>query len=121
MQLIQRIVFVFPIAATTIFAAPPVLAESRVAAPSASTAIASGPPVEKQAVPAPAPAASGVVYPRAIDPKYARAGEGKARMRTCIDQYSANRANGGNGGLKWAEKGGGGYYPECNKRLRGAT
>ncbi len=45
---------------------------------------------------------------------------GKARMETCLDQYKANKANNGNGGLKWIEKGGG-YYSECNKRLKGAA
>jgi hypothetical protein len=37
---------------------------------------------------------------------------------TCLDQYNANKASNGNGGLKWIQKGGG-YYSECNKRLRG--
>lgn len=39
-------------------------------------------------------------------------------MHTCLDQYHANKAGGGNGGLKWIQKGGG-YYSECNKRLKG--
>ena len=43
---------------------------------------------------------------------------GKARMHTCLDQYNANKTGNGNGGLKWIEKGGG-YYSECNKRLKG--
>ena len=25
-------------------------------------------------------------------------------MQTCLDQYRANKANGGNGGLKWIER-----------------
>jgi hypothetical protein len=44
---------------------------------------------------------------------------GKARMETCLDQYKENKATNGNGGLKWIQKGGG-YYSECNKRLKGA-
>ena len=40
------------------------------------------------------------------------------RFHTCLDQYHANAANGGNGGLKWIQKGGG-YYSECNKQLKG--
>ncbi len=40
-------------------------------------------------------------------------------MLTCLDQYKANKASNGNGGLKWIQKGGG-YYSECNKRLKGA-
>ena len=71
--------------------------------------------------PAPAPAATGnAVYPSAVDPKYAKESGGKARMHTCVDQYNANKASNGNGGLKWIEKGGG-YYSECNKRLKGAA
>jgi hypothetical protein len=40
-------------------------------------------------------------------------------MHTCLDQYNANKASNGNGGTKWIEKGGG-YYSECNKKLKGA-
>jgi hypothetical protein len=39
-------------------------------------------------------------------------------MHTCLDQYRANKANNGNGGLKWIQKGGG-YYSQCNKALKG--
>ena len=39
-------------------------------------------------------------------------------MHTCLDQYNANKVASANGGLKWIEKGGG-YYSECNKRLKG--
>jgi hypothetical protein len=56
------------------------------------------------------------VYPSAVSPKYASESAGKARMHTCLDQYKVNKASGGNGGLKWVQKGGG-YYSECNKRL----
>jgi hypothetical protein len=67
------------------------------------------------------PAATGnAVFPNAVSPKYSGESAGKARMQTCLDQYRANKANGGNGGLKWIEKGGG-YYSECNKRLKGAA
>ena len=72
------------------------------------------------AAPAAAPAASGsAVFPSAIASKYASETPGKGRMHTCVDQYNANKASNGNGGLKWIEKGGG-YYSECNKRLKGA-
>ena len=71
--------------------------------------------------PPPAPAITGnAVFPSAVDPKYAKESAGKARMHTCVDQYNANKAGSGNGGLKWIEKGGG-YYSECNKRLKGAA
>ena len=53
-----------------------------------------------------------------MDKKYAKQSAGKARFQTCLDQYHANKANGGNGGLKWITKGGG-YYSECNKALKG--
>jgi hypothetical protein len=39
-------------------------------------------------------------------------------MHTCLDQYNANKTNNGNDGLVWIQKGGG-YYSECNKRLKG--
>jgi hypothetical protein len=40
-------------------------------------------------------------------------------MHTCVDQYKANKETNANGGLKWIQKGGG-YYSECNKRLKPA-
>jgi hypothetical protein len=60
---------------------------------------------------------SGAVFPNAVDPKYAKESAGKARMHTCLDQYRANKASNGNGGLKWIQKGGG-YYSLCNKGLK---
>jgi hypothetical protein len=58
------------------------------------------------------------VFPSAVSSKYSNESAGKARMHTCLDQYNANKAGNGNGGLKWIERGGG-YYSECNKRLKG--
>ena len=58
------------------------------------------------------------VFPNAVDQKYSKESAGKARMHTCLDQDNANKASNGNGGLKWIVKGGG-YYSECNKRLKG--
>lgn len=78
-------------------------------------------PTAKAAAPAaaPAPAAAGAaVFPKAVDAKYAKESAGKARMHTCRDQYQANKATNGNGGLKWIMKGGG-YYSQCNKALKG--
>ena len=67
----------------------------------------------------PAPANTGnAEFPSAVSTKYSSESAGKARMHTCLDQYRANKTNGGNGGLKWIEKGGG-YYSQCNKRLKG--
>jgi hypothetical protein len=59
------------------------------------------------------------VFPSAVDPKYANESAGKARMHTCVDQYKANKETNANGGLKWIQKGGG-YYSECNKKLKPA-
>src|SRR6266481_6217896 len=58
------------------------------------------------------------VYPSAVDPKYSKETAGKGRMHTCVDQYNANKTANANGGLKWIQKGGG-YYSECNKKLKG--
>lgn len=59
----------------------------------------------------------GAVFPQGISPKYAGMSVGKARMRTCLDQYRANKASGGNGGLEWIQRGGG-YYSLCNRQLK---
>jgi hypothetical protein len=73
------------------------------------------------ATPAAAPAPMGnATFPSAVDPKYAKETEGRARMHTCVDKYNANKASNANGGLKWIQKGGG-YYSECTKKLKGAA
>jgi hypothetical protein len=59
-----------------------------------------------------------VVFPTTIAPKYSGTAPDKARMHTCADQFTANKATNGNGGLKWIEKNGG-YYSECVSRLKG--
>jgi hypothetical protein len=93
---------------------------SDAAAPAAAPATASAPAAAPAPKPAAAPVATGnAVFPSAVDAKYSKESAGKARMATCLDQYHANKANNGNGGLKWIQKGGG-YYSECNKRLKGA-
>jgi hypothetical protein len=86
-------------------------------APEAKPAAAkeSTPPATKSAAKEVAP--SKAVFPGAVSSKYAKESAGKARMHTCLDQYHANKATNGNGGLKWIMKGGG-YYSECNKRLK---
>jgi hypothetical protein len=98
------------------------------AAPMAAPAAAPAAPKEaeakpkKDAAPAAAPAmpampAGPAMFPSAVDSKYSKETAGKARMHTCVDQYNANKATNGNGGMKWIEKGGG-YYSECNKKLK---
>jgi len=62
--------------------------------------------------------AGNATFPNAVSPKYSKESAGKARMHTCLDQYNANKATNGNGGLRWIEKGGG-YYSQCNTRLKG--
>jgi hypothetical protein len=85
-------------------AAPPAAAGGAAPAPTAA---------------APAPGGGGAAaFPSAIDPKYSKESAGRARMHTCLDQYNANKASNGNGGLAWIKKGGG-YYSECNRRLKG--
>jgi hypothetical protein len=75
-------------------------------------------PAAAKATGTPATSTSTAVFPAKIDPKYAKESPGKARMKTCTDQYNANKAKNANGGLKWIVKGGG-YWSECNKRLKG--
>ena len=97
-------------------AAPPKEAKKEAAPPAAAPAA----PKKEAAAPAAAAPAGPAVFPNAVDPKYSKETAGKARMHTCVDQYNANKASNGNGGMKWIEKGGG-YYSECTKKLKGAA
>jgi hypothetical protein len=65
------------------------------------------------------PSTGTLVFPSAVDPKYAKEGAERGRMLTCADQYKANKDSNANGGMKWIGKGGSGYYGECIKRLKG--
>ena len=58
------------------------------------------------------------VFPTAISDKYADEKPDKALQRTCVDQYMANKATNSNDGMLWQQKGVGGYYAECKKRLQ---
>jgi hypothetical protein len=58
------------------------------------------------------------VFPSMIAPKYSGESPDKARILTCADQFTANKATNANDGLKWIDKGGG-YYSECVSRLKG--
>ena len=70
---------------------------------------------------APASAAAGsAVFPTAVAPKYSSGPAAKGRLQTCLEQYKTNKTNNANGGLNWIQKGGG-YYSECNKRLKGSA
>jgi len=94
-------------------------AEAKTAAPAAPPAAAPKPAPAAAAPPPAAPAAAGAaVFPSAVSAAHASEKPGKARMLTCLDQYKANKETNGNGGLKWIQKGGG-YYSQCNARLKG--
>ncbi|SEG52398.1 hypothetical protein [Bosea lathyri] len=98
-----------PAAAATPAAAPANPMKPAAAAPAAPAKPAAAAPVS----------AGNAVFPTKVDPKYASETAGKQRFKTCNDQYNVNKANGGNGDLKWIQKGGG-YYSQCNTRLKGA-
>lgn len=89
-------------------------------APAPTPAPAEKPKKEKEkesSGPAPVPTGP-IVFPRAVDSKYSSLTPHFQRLKTCDDQYKANKATNSNGGLKWTEKGGG-YYSLCNKHLKG--
>lgn len=89
-------------------------APASAAAPDSSPAGTKAPIAPKASV-----ASSGnVVFPTAISPEFSKLSAGRARQKTCVAQYNANKANGGNGSLKWIQKGGG-YWSQCNSRLKG--
>lgn len=93
------------------------------AAPAAApTAPAAAPAPKPAAAPAPkpaaAPAAGSAVFPSAVDAKYAKDTPGRARRKTCLDQYRANKKTNANGGLKWLAHNG--YWSQCNKKLKGS-
>jgi hypothetical protein len=92
------------------------------AAPAAPAPTAATPPkpaaTAKPAAPAAPAAAGAAVFPSAVSSKYSTESAGKARMHTCLDQYNENKAGNGNAGLHWIQKGGG-YYSQCNAKLKG--
>jgi hypothetical protein len=94
-------------------------APAAAAAPAAEPKEAAKKESKKEAA-APAAPSGPAVYPNAIDSKYAKEKPAKQRMQTCLDQYNANKASNGNGGMKWIQRGGG-YYSECNKKLKGSA
>ncbi|WP_395698141.1 hypothetical protein [Methylocella sp.] len=103
--------------------AAPAAAPSSTAAPASPAAPAPAPTVAKAPPAAPvapaAPAAAGAaVFPSAVSATYANEKPGRARMKTCLDQYKANKATNANGGLRWIQAGGG-YYSQCNAKLKG--
>jgi hypothetical protein len=79
------------------------------------------PKKEKAEAPAAAPpvATGNAVFPSAIDPKFASEKPFLARIHTCSTQWKANKAANTTGGMHWNQKGGGGFWSECDKRLKG--
>src|SRR5262249_43944016 len=99
--------------------AAPAAAPAAPAAPPPATTAAAKPKKEAAPAPAPPPVATGnAAFPAAVDPKFASEKPELARIHTCSEQWKANKANNTTGGMKWTVKGGG-YWPECNKRLKG--
>ena len=90
-------------------------AVSEPAKPAATPASAPSTPAAKPATTAKAKPA---VFPKAVATKYNDLTAGKARLKTCADQYNANKTANANGELKWIEKGGG-YWSQCNAKLKG--
>jgi hypothetical protein len=88
------------------------------AAPAAAPAAPAPTAAAKPAAPAAPAAAGAAVFPSTVSSKYSSESAGKARMHTCLDQYNTNKASTGNGGLHWIQKGGG-YYSQCNAKLKG--
>lgn len=106
-------------ATTTAPAAAPAPAPATTSAPPPAPIKTAAPaaPV-KPVAPATTAPVGNAVFPTAISSKYSSESAGDARKHTCLDQYNANKATNANGGLKWIQTGGG-YYSECNKRLKG--
>jgi hypothetical protein len=75
-------------------------------------------PAAPAATAPPLATSGGASFPSAVAQRYSSETPGRARMHTCLDQYRANKASNANGRLVWVQKGGG-YYSECNKRLKG--
>lgn len=71
------------------------------------------------ASPAKGAAAGSATFPSTVAAKYSGETPYKARLHTCAEQFKANKATKANGGLRWIQKGGG-YWSECNKRLKAA-
>jgi hypothetical protein len=114
-----------PVVAAPVEAPPPAPAPAPVVEAPAAPVVAPAPanplktPASKKPVaPAVAAAPGTAVFPSAISPTFANEKPAKARLKTCAEQYKANKATNANGGLKWIQKGGG-YWSECNKHLKG--
>lgn len=93
-------------------------AAAAVSEPAKPAATPASSPATPAAKPASTAKAKPAVFPKAVATKYNDLTAGKARLKTCADQYNANKAANANGDLKWIEKGGG-YWSQCNAKLKG--
>ena len=92
--------------------------DNEAAAAVAEPATPAATPASTPARPAAAPGkARAAVFPKVVASKYSDLSAGRARLKTCADQYNANKASNANGELKWIEKGGG-YWSQCNTKLK---
>ena len=98
-------------AATTAEAAKP----AAPATPAPAAAPVAAPAAARAAAPA---VTTSATMPATVADKYSKEPAGKGRLHTCLDQYNANKATNANGGLRWIQKGGG-YYSQCNAKLKG--
>ena len=62
-------------------------------------------------------APAGVTFPTAISTAYSSETPARQRMRTCLENYHANKTAGTLSGLRWIQQGGG-YYSLCNAKLK---
>ncbi|MHB2167197.1 hypothetical protein [Alsobacter sp. R-9] len=97
-------------------AKPAAPAAASAAKPAATAAASATKPAATAA--ASAGKARAAVFPKAVSSKYADEPAGKARLKTCADQYNANKERNANGELKWIQTGGG-YWSQCNAKLKG--
>lgn len=93
-------------------------AAAAVSEPAKPAATPASAPTTPAAKPATTAKAKPAVFPKTVATKYNDLTAGKARLKTCADQYNANKASNANGELKWIEKGGG-YWSQCNSKLKG--
>ncbi|WP_086003544.1 hypothetical protein [Phyllobacterium sp. YR531] len=65
------------------------------------------------------PSSGTTTFPSSVAAKFAGEKPAKARMHTCLEEYRVNKAANTLGGTRWIAKGGG-YYKQCNDRLKSA-
>lgn len=104
-----------PASDNTSAAAEPKPAEAK---PADASAGDTKPAAKSKAAATPTTSAGPATFPTAVDAKSAKEPASRARLHTCAEQWKANKAANTTGGLKWIQKGGG-YWSECNKRLKG--